>query len=415
MLSVSALLAAGIAASAAARIQQDAWAGVLDEHPAIQYATRPASDRVGRLSQALARGETRLARDADTGYLLPLLTALDIPTESQILVFSKTGVQRAFTGPHNPRALYYNDAVYVGYVPGAPALEIASHDPQQGMIFYVLDQASPTPTISRRTSCLTCHVSASTLDVPGVIARSNTVGEDGNILPHSDTHDVNHTTTHPDRWGGWFVTSEGEPAPYSQRGHGGNITYTAEGSTSNQVFVDWMLDAPPQRHVYPLRSSDTVALLTFDHQARAINLLTRLDWEARIAGDGALSSAGVRALVDELAAYLLFVDEAPMPVPVTPLPGFADHLRARTPKDHRGRSFGQLELVDRLLRYPCSYMVYSKAFDALPTPVRLAVYGRMREILAGVRVPPAYARVSAEDRRAVEEILRETRPDFPGS
>ncbi len=414
MVVLTAMLGAAIAAAAATQPVQDAWPGVLDEHPAIQYATRQPTDRVAQLIRALRSGERQLAREAETGYLLPLLEALDIPTESQILVFSKTGVQRAYTSPHNPRALYLNDSAYVGYVPGAPVIEIASHDPQQGVIFYALDQASPTPVLSRRTTCLTCHVSAGTLNVPGIIARSNTVGEDGNLLPQSDTHDVTHATSHPDRWGGWFVTSEGAPAPYSQRGHAGNITFTPQGNTSNQVFVEWMLDRP-ERHGYPLHSSDIVSLLTFDHQARAINLLTRLNWEARIAGDRALSNADVRSLVDELAEYLLFVDEAPLPVALTPPRALADHLEASTPKDRRGRSFGQLELVNRLLRYPCSYMIYSDAFDALPPAIRGAIYGRMREVLAGVRVPPEYARVTAADRRAIEEILRETKPDFPQS
>jgi hypothetical protein len=411
VLLTSALAGAAAATSAVARAGQDGWPGVLDEHPAIQYATRPTTDPVSRLSRALSAGEASLARDPQTGYLLPLLDALDVPKESQLLVFSKTGVQRAYTSPHSPRALYFNDAVYVGYVPGAPVIEIASHDPEQGMIFYALAQGGATPVLSRQTMCLTCHVSASTLNVPGVIARSNNVAEDGNLLPQADTHDVDQTTAHPDRWGGWFVTSEGEPAPYSQRGHGGNITYTPQGNTSNQVFTEWMRASPEERR-YPLTSSDTVALLAFDHQSRAINLITRLDWEARIAGEGAASSPAIRSLVDDLAAYLLFVDEAAMPVPLTPLPGFAEHLRARTPADSRGRSFGQLDLATRLLRYPCSYMVYSASFDALPRDVRRAVYGRMREILSGVRVPAAYARVAPEDRRAVEEILRETKAEF---
>jgi len=168
----------------------------------------------------------------------------------------------------------------------------------------------------------------------------------------------------------------------------------------------------PEQRPYPLASSDTVSLLTFDHQSRAINLMTRLNWEARIAGASPLASSDVRELVNELAEYLLFTNEAPLPVPLSPIPAFAEHLRARTPKDSRGRSFAQLELVNRLLRYPCSFMVYSEAFDGLPGDVRQAVYRRMREVLAGEGVPASYARVSADDRRAIEEILLDTKPDF---
>ena len=109
-----------------------------------------------------------------------------------MLVFSKTGVQRAYTSPNNPRALYFDESVVVGYVPGAPVIEMAAHDPQQGVVFYTLDQNAATPRPVRRTSCLSCHVSASTLNVPGIIARSNVVGDDGNRNAEAGTHEVTH-------------------------------------------------------------------------------------------------------------------------------------------------------------------------------------------------------------------------------
>src|SRR3977135_1671256 len=117
------------------------WPGVLDEHPSIQYAIRPTTDRVAKLNQALAEGRRSLQRVSRTGYLLPVLEVLGVPAESQLLVFSKTGVQRAYTGPHSPRAIFFNESVVVAYVPGAPVIELAAHDPQQGGLIY-----SPTQT-----------------------------------------------------------------------------------------------------------------------------------------------------------------------------------------------------------------------------------------------------------------------------
>ena len=409
----------------------EGWPGVLDEHPSIQYSIRPTTDRVSRLSRALGEGGRSLQRDARTGYLRSVLEALGVPVESQLLVFSKTGVQRAFTSPRNPRGLFFNESVVVGYIPGAPVLELAAHDPQQGVVFYVLDQAAAPPVLTRRTSCLSCHVSASTLDVPGIIVRSNSVGDAGNVLPQLGSNDVNHHTPHPDRWGGWFVMSEEAPPPYAQQGHGGNVTFMGRGITSNQVFVDWMNSAPDTRG-YLSSSSDITALLVFDHQMHAINLLTRLNWESRIAsglpsapvahrgslwqpsnGRGSVSDTALGGLVNELADYLLFVGEAQFSVRLTPRPGFAERLASRTPKDRQGRSFGQLDLVNRLLRYPCSYMVYSEAFDGLPPAVREAVYSRMLETLSGNDAHAQRARLSADDRRAIVEILRDTKRDFP--
>jgi hypothetical protein len=412
----AAALGVAIGGTVLAGQKPEPWAGVLNEHPAIQYATRPTTDRVATLNRTLAQSGRGIPRDPRTGYLLGVLDALGIPKASQLLVFSKTGVQRAFTSPRNPRAIYFDQSVAVGYVPGAPLIEIAAHDPQQGVVFYTLDQSAAAPVLTRRTSCLSCHVSATTLEVPGMIARSNTIDEDGNIVPQTGSQNVNHQTPHPDRWGGWFVTSEDAAPPYAQMAHRGNITFSGRGNTSNQVFVDW-LNSSPDTLGYASSSSDIVGLLLFDHQMHAINLLTRLNWESRVAAAstdaGALNNA-VRRLADELADYLLFADEAPPLAPLTPPKALAASLEARTPADRLGRSFGQLDMVNRTLRYPCSYMVYSDAFDALKTTVKDAVYSRMLDILSGSDRPASRARLTAADRRAVLEILRDTKPDFPG-
>jgi hypothetical protein len=186
-------------------------------------------------------------------------------------------------------------------------------------------------------------------------------------------------------------------------------------STSNEVFIRWLNSAPETRG-YPAPESDIAALMVFDHQMHAVNLLTRLGWEARVAGEDGRADYGsgtLRGVVRELADYLLFVDEAPPPGRVTPRPGFAAAFTARGPRDRHGRSLRELDLETRLLRYPCSYMVYSPAFDALPTAARRAVYERLWDILSGRDTSPAYAHLSAADRRAIVEILRDTKADVP--
>ena len=404
------LLLWSAALSAIAAGAQDHWPGVLHEHPAIQYSVGPTSDRVAKLSEALARGTRSFERDARTGYLLPVLNALGLSVDSQLLVFSKTGVQRALINPQNPRALFFDESVVVGYVPGAPLLELAAHDPQQGVLFYTLDQGAASPSLTRRTSCLACHVSASTLEVPGMLARSNAVDDGGNVLPQLGSNDVTHLTPHPDRWGGYYVTTETTALGYNQRAHAGNITFSGNGNTSNQVFIDW-LNSSPETHGYLSGSSDIVALQAFDHQMHAINLITRLNWESRVAAP----DATMRRLERELADYLLFVGEVPPSAALTPPSGFSRSLEVRTPKDHLGRSFAQIDAADRLLRYPCSYMIYSQAFDGLPAEIKQAVYRRMLDVLSNdAPRAPGTAHVTADDRRAVLEILRETKADFPG-
>ncbi|HKB13631.1 MAG TPA: hypothetical protein VKD69_23350 [Vicinamibacterales bacterium] len=418
LMAAVAALAFAIAGGAAptAGQQREDWHGVLDQHPSIQYASRPAADRIARLNQSIAAGSRTLQRDGRTGYLRSLLDALGIAEQSQLLVFSKTGVQRAFTSPHTPRALYFDSSTVVGYIPGAPAIEIASHDPQQGVVFYTLDQSASAPAFTRTTMCLTCHVSASTLEVPGLITRSNAVGDDGMVMPQLGSNDVTHRTPHPDRWGGWFVTFE-TLVGYNQRAHAGNITFSGGGITSNQVFVDWM-NSEPESRGYLSPFSDVVALLVFDHQAHAINLLTRLNWESRVAaaaGRAATTDATLRPLIDELAGYLLFAGESPPSVPLTPRDGFAERLAASVPRDRRGRSLAELDLVDRLFRYPCSYMIYSAAFDGLAPDVRAAVYQRISDTLSRGDAADPRDRAAAERRGAVLEILRDTKPEFPAA
>jgi hypothetical protein len=413
-----------VAATSGVRSQQPerpASAGMLDEHPAIQYAARPGRDRVSRLDRALAEGTATLAFHQSNGYLRAVLDALGVPAESQILVFSKTGIQRVHTSPQNPRAIFFTDDVVVGYIPGSRHLELAAHDPEQGVVFYTIDQATTSePRITRRDACLTCHVSASTSEVPGMIARSMFVGSNGDAMPQLGGFFVNHRTPLSQRWGGWFVTGRYVTSPYGGVGHMGNVTTaihptSGPATTSNEVFIEW-LNSVPETRGYLSAESDIAALLVFDHQMHAINLLTRLNWEARVAASekGAdFRQGALRDLVNELTDYLLFVDEVPPPARVTPRSGFAERFTAAGPHDQQGRSLRQLDLDRRLLRYPCSYMVYTRAFEHLPPGAREAVYRRMWSILSGQDTSTRYAHLSLEDRRAIIGILRDTKHDLP--
>jgi hypothetical protein len=405
-------------ADAARHTQRDgkgAWVGLLDEHPAIEYATTPTHDRIAALNQALGAGEASLSFDTEGGYLRSLLRALDVPVESQMLVLSRTGVQREVTSPANPRALYYDDSVAVGFIRGAPFLEVAAHDPEQGTVFYTLDQRPATrPALSRQTSCLNCHVSAATLEVPGFMTRSLHAGEDGIQKLRLGSHLVDHRTPFEQRWGGWFVTGT-----HGTLRHMGNTVVDASDTPRSLVpggaLNAQSLDGAVDLSGYLSRASDVVALAVFDHQTRALNLLTRLAWESRAAAhDGRGPMPGpVATLVSELVDYLVFADEAPLDGGLTGSSGFTEWFQSRGPKDSRGRSLRELDLRTRLMRYPCSFLIYSPAFDALPDAVKAAAYGRLWQVLSGEDASAKYARLSRDDRRAVVEILRDTKADLP--
>ena len=380
--------------------------GTLDQHPAIDYRSGPLSDPITMLQRDLAAGSASLASEGGLGFLRSLLATLDVPVESQMLLFSKTGIQHPFTNPENPRALYFNDRVVVGYIPGAPMLEVAAHDPRQGVIFQTLPQdpgMDTAPRFARPDRCLTCHLSANSLGVPGILVRSMFTEGTGRTRPQLGSAIVDHRTPLEQRWGGWYVTGS-----HGRARHMGNAMVTValergEDAISDATLNRAALDARVDRSKYPVASSDITALMVFDHQGHAMNLLTRLGWETRVAlagGAADVSKGELRALVDDAADYLLFVDEPPLVAPVRGISKFAEVFSAAGPRDRAGRSLRELDLQTRLFKYRCSYMIYSPAFQQLPDPARAALTARMRQLL-----------VARQD-AAVLEILRDTSPGW---
>jgi len=359
-----------------------AFPGMLDSHPAIDYRTSAVNDAVTELIRGVNAGTTQLSFDGRQGYLRSVLNALQIPIESQILVFSKTGVQNAHTTPENPRAFYFNDHAIIGYIPGAPLLEMAAHDPRQGVIFQTLVQSSAVPLFARPTSCLSCHVSENSLEVPGVLVRSNFTGVDGRAMPQLGSFVIDHRSPFDQRWGGWYVTGT-----LGAR-HMGNAFVTdaakPEAAVGEGTLNRSTLDPRVDTSAYPLATSDLAALLVFDHQGRAMNLLTRLGWETRVAaasGEVDFARGDLRDVVKATADYLLFVDEARLPAPIAIGSPFTTTFSKHGPRDRQGRSLRDFDLQTRLFKYRCSYMIYSPAFDALPADAKRAVFARMRQAI----------------------------------
>jgi hypothetical protein len=399
----------------AALIALDCALTALDEvfispdDPAIEYSTRPAHDPVAELNRKIQQGQTRLKFDPANGYLRPVLEALGIPAESQMAVFSKTSFQTAGIGPHNPRSVFFNDTVAVAWLRGAWTVELAAEDPEQGVVFYTLDQQfSERPVFHRRDDCLTCHNSYNAAGVPGMLVRSVYTAHDGTALFQLGSYNTDHSSPMEQRWGGWYVTGKSGGAR-----HMGNILVKDAKAEAPAPGADELasLEGKIDTGGYLSKYSDIVALMVFEHQMRAINLLTRAGWEARYAAYRNTTPAPDAPIA--LADYLLFVDEAPLKGRIEGSSGFDRKFAAGGPRDSKGRSLRQFDLERRLMRYPCSYMIYSAAFDALPPGTRDAVYRRMWAVLSGKESGERYAHMTAADRQAVVEILRETKPGLP--
>jgi hypothetical protein len=384
MLAPTLLFAAHVAAQHAG-----AFRGSLDD-PAIAYSTAPLNNAVVDVNRKLQDGSLQFAFDGRSGFLQSALDALQLPIDSQMLVFSRGSLQGKRIGEQNPRAIFFNDRVALGWVRGGDVLEVAAHDAAAGVVFYTLEQRDPQPSVvsgPSRTSvpqfqrsfvCLGCHVTGDTLGVPGLLMFSTSRAEQGQfdgVPRHVDQSDPLDK-----RFGGWFVT-----------GSSGSLRRSVEG----------LFDADGYRAL----TSDIAAHLVLTHQAAMINLLTRAAFEARSAsGDDQAVAAVMNGIAREVVDHMLFLDEARLPAPVHGNSGFAERFSARGPRDRKGRSLYELDLSTRLLKYPCSYLIYSPAFDALPARVKDPIYRRMREVL------PA-----RDNGQAIIEILRETKKDLPAN
>jgi len=384
------------------------------DHPAITYRTRQSTNVVDTLSARVQAGQVNLPYEDTTGYLKPVLDALNVSVDSQMVVFSKTSLQLNNIQPRNPRVIYFNDSVAVAWVRGG-FIEIAAHDPAQGAVFYrVLRAVTGPPAFFRDDSCLSCHNAFATLNVPGFLAKSVPSAVDGSGLPWLGNYLTDHRSPIVERWAGWYVT-----------GKTGTIRHLGNAPLANRNADDLTIDAA-NLNLDDLRSrfdtsgylsphSDVVALLVFDHQIRMMNLLTRIGWQARtLAHDGRSDAAivtGLRDIASETVDYMLFVDEAPLSG-VSGTSGFAESFGKRGPRDSKGRSLRDFDLKQRLFTNPCSYMIYSEAFERLPPAAKRAIYQRLWEVLSGRVRAPKYARLSSADRDRIIEILRETKRDF---
>jgi hypothetical protein len=407
------------------------------EHPAIAYATSAPADRIARLQAAIDSGAVALEFDDQRGYLPSLLRALEIPVSSQGLVFSRTSLQVDRIAPWTPRAVYYSDDVYVGWVQDGPIMEIATVDPSLGAVFYTLQQQKAGPPRFERQgrTCLQCHDSSSTTGgVPGLIMRSVFADRYGYVVP-SDQGVTTDRTPLADRWGGWYVTGAlgGQP-------HMGNVIAPQLGHdiVNPQAHLA-KLRAEPREPVTDLSTrfdpapylaphSDAVALMVLAHQASIHNLITAAGYEARRGayddrmisasrgGGAGGQSEGTRVRIEtageRLVRAMLFVKEAPLAHPVTGTSGFAAEFSRKGKRDRQGRSLREIDLTRRLFRYPLSYLIYSESFDAMPSAVKTYVYRRLREVLAGEDVRPEFSHLSRADRDAIREILEDTKADF---
>ena len=370
--------------------------------------------------------------DDEHGWLPSVLEQLNVPQSSQLLVFSKTSLQLRRIMPRRPRALYFNAETYIGWVQRGDVVEVSAVDSEQGAIFYTLkQQITESPRFVRdRGQCLICHASSRTKGVPGHLVRSVYPSRDGQPHFGLGTITTDHSTPFEKRFGGWYVTGT-----HGEMRHLGN-------AIANDNRKD-PIDPEPGANLsslgrlfrtspYLQSTSDLVSLMVLEHQSQMHNLITRASFETRRAKyhDKVMNTALIRpedyisestgrriaSAAEKLVEYLLFKDEFRLTSPVAGVSGYAEEFSSIGPCDSKGRSLRDFDLQTRMFRYPCSFLIYSDAFDALPQPMRGAVYSRLAKVLdpsiEAVAEPDEFAHLSHADRTAIRQILAETKPAF---
>jgi len=401
------------------------------EQPPMNYSTTAPHDAVTRLQTRLDNGTLQWGGHGRE-LVATLLRELAVPVESQVVVFSKTSLQRQRITPDHPRAIYFSDDCYVGWVPSG-LVEVVAIDPQLGPVFYHFDPNEATAGSDRKftrdADCLRCHGGTFVRDIPGLFVRSLYTDANGEPLLRGGSLVVDFRTPFTNRWGGWYVTGK-----HGRTLHRGNV-FTQE--KDDQLVVDFQRGANVTRLEpffdtgrYLTNHSDIIALLVLEHQTAMQNVITRagmncrrmleyqsaLQREMKTTSREELAFESVRSVfagaMQDVVDDLLYYQEAELPAGLEGWPAFQRAFQANARRNRAGQSLKDFSLNGHLFESRCSYLIYSESFLALPELLKKRIYARLREVLEAETPVPRYAYLAKEERARIVNILRETHPEF---
>ena len=385
----------------------------LEDEP-IRYSKTDANNRVSKLVEDLAKAGTAWDYEDGKDYLSRLLKELGIPVSSQVLVFSQTSMQVQHITRRNPRAIYFNDDTYVGWIHGSSLIEISTNDPQLGAAFYTLRMSTSVPSIRQEThQCLGCHSTSLTQGVPGHTIRSGYPNYDGAFDPRREAYVTDETSDFKQRWGGWYVTGLHGDLRHMGNAYlrGGVLDTTRNG---NRQSLDDFFDV----HNYLTPRSDIQSLMVLEHQTQMQNTFTRADFSVRATlyeqplQDEAERAVQLRMIAKEVVDRLLFCNEFSLTSPIRGSGDFEKEFLERGPADASGRSLREFDMRTRMFKYPLSYLIYSQAFDALQPVLRHEISQQLQQILDGENQADEYSHLTMELRSQIREIVRATKPDL---
>ena len=374
----------------------------------LGYAALPSQglvpDPIAKIASDIKSGRSNLTYDERHGYLKGLLKLLEIEQTSQTLVWSKTSLQGPRISPRAPRAIYFNEHTYVGWVNGGELIEIATVHPEKGTRFYSIPNEKQDKLVFNEEfqRCIACHAGPGLGGVPRLLSRSVNADSQGYQILRGGGRIMTPRTPFKDRWGGWYVSGT-----HGKQRHRGNAPAVGddEGFTFDPELGANKTDLTRYFNVgeYLNPHSDIVALMVLEHQMdvqneiiRAGNLTRKIIEDPQV---GTISEAA-----EPLVRALLSIGEVQLQEPIKGMGAFQRDYEKGGRRDRKGRSLRDLDLSRRLYKYRLSPMIESASFKALPKEVRFQVMTRLREI-ADERATPVYDEIDQADRTFLREFL----------
>jgi len=396
----------------------------------LDHLADPPSDPQAAIREALVSGELSRALGDDRAILHALLECCGVPEASQVLVFSKTSEQSRIITPRRPRAIYFSDNCYIGWVPGG-MIEISDTDPISGTGFYVIQMRDPGDELQLTThpNCLNCHAGSRVNHLPGLMVRSIYPDFEGFPIAAAGSFVTGHDSPIAERWGGWYVTGQ-----HGQMRHMGNTIAVDQGNYAtidkdehaNLTSLSGLVDTD----IYLKETSDIVALMVLEHQVEMHNLLTQGAMQVRrqyrrsaaivqdedtrfdpYSSDTLMSL--VRHQAQDIVQHMLFSTEFPLASPLVGNAEFQEAFRMNRRESSDGMSLKDFDLETRIFRHRCSYMIYARAFELMHPLLKEQVYQELWDALSSDTPGPAYAHLGAQEKADIIAILRETREGLP--
>ncbi len=379
--------------------------------PIHSYLDQTPRDPFSKFVKKIEKGDIKLNFNSEKEYLLSLFEELNISPFSQLLVYSTTSLQLSRISPSNPRAIYFNDDIYLGYVPGGQ-VELIGIDPELGAIPYIFNLPIKDdlkhPSIYRSKRCMKCHASEETKGVPGLLLSSVIPGPGGGTIDAFRRGIFGHSVPYEERFGGWHISGD---HPFSNSW--ANYTGIMQGGIIKKIpnppgrFFSW--------NKYLTKQSDAIPHLILEHQVGFTNLCISITYRFREIKNQGRQENGSGELnkffkneTDALLSYILFQHEAELPKNRLSLDSqFVEDFENNRKSTDQSKLLRKLNLKDRLFELRCSYMLFSNSFRGLPLEIKKHLFEKLRFILScdEKSIPKEFSYFNNEERLKIHSIL----------